>query len=354
MTAPPQPDPLSTLSDPRTFRVERPVATPAWRVPVDLRLDGERLVWRQGESEAPWVEPSPGLLEDFVALREGSLEDVLSYARRWGVLHLCEHGFPAGHPALYWPGSAVEAHPCPFDSRGRLTAEARAWDAYRERLDKYEQRRDAYLVRHSSLDGLRERAPELPPVEDWPDRASDLHLCLPLGYRIDAPWEPVSGWRTWALRAWALLSVVAALRTGERVRIEDWRDAIGYYGVMIPEPASNSEFFDEAFALVNYWLGAAGVRPWLAPGNGGVGLALGSSPGNSPLFGAIAVQLALAVCGAEGFAVCYACKVLYAPPRKPRAGERSYCQQCRDAGVPVRQAVADYRARKRRTKGEKA
>jgi hypothetical protein len=60
--------------------------------------------------------------------------------------------------------------------------------------------------------------------------------------------------------------------------------------------------------------------------DGIVRLTIGSDWGHSPLFGAIALQLVLAISGAEGFAVCDECRNVYAPRRTPRAGERHYCR----------------------------
>lgn len=338
---------MGVLASSEDGRVERPIVTPRWPVAMDLRLvDGERLQWRPGEPEARWVEPRPGLLEGFVALRDGSPAKILQYARRWGVLYLCEHDFPSGHPVIdYWPGSPIDAHACPFDENTRLTPEALAWDQYRERLDCYIMRRDQYFVQNGDLEGFEDDRPKAPPVSKDQIPRADFHRCSPRGYRTDMPWEPVSAWRAWAGRAYALLSITAALRQGEDWTAEDWRVASG--SERWERPKTTAECRRQVEWLANCWLGAASVRPWLQTGNGAAQLALGSSRGNSPLFGAIAIQLALAVCGAEGFAVCDGCKELHTPTRKPRSGERTYCQRCRDTGVPQRHAAADYRAREK-------
>src|SRR5437867_1983478 len=41
--------------------------------------------------------PAPSLLDDFVALRDASEEQVLTFARKWGVLDLCKHKMPFCH-----------------------------------------------------------------------------------------------------------------------------------------------------------------------------------------------------------------------------------------------------------------
>jgi hypothetical protein len=45
--------------------------------------------------------------------------------------------------------------------------------------------------------------------------------------------------------------------------------------------------------------------------------------------------------------MCSACGNNYAPERQPRAGERNFCQPCRDRGEPERLAAAAYRKRKK-------
>ena len=327
-------------------RIDRPVVTPRWPVAEDIRLvDGNRLRWQPGDSGAQWVEPSTGLLEHFVELRHGSPDQILQYARRWGVLYLCEHDFPAGHPLDYWPGRPMEAHACPFDERGRLTPRALAWDEYRERQEQYSRRLLDHLERRGEIDSFGEPPPKRPEIEGWEDpRWTDHHYCFPRGFRTDAPWEAIAAWRSWASRAYASLMVTADLRAGKPGAAEDWRTCAGSERWI--EPQSVDDGWRQIEHFSNLWLGAARVRPWLTPVNGALRLALGSSRANSPLFGAIAVQLALALCGAEGFAVCDGCKKLHAPARKPRSDERSYCLICRDKGVPQRHASVAYRARK--------
>jgi hypothetical protein len=218
-------NPLEVLAT-ENARVERPVVTPSWPVAKDIRLvDGNRLQWRSGASQAQWVEPSPGLLENFVALRDDSPEAVLRYARRWGVLYLCEHDFPAGHPLEYWPGCPLEAHPCPFDERGRLTPQALAWDEYRERQDQYSQRLWDHFDRHGEMDSFDEPPPERPEIREIP--RGDRHYCLPRGFRTDMPWESLGAWKMWASRAYALLKVTVALRDGRTGAAEDWRTVAG-------------------------------------------------------------------------------------------------------------------------------
>lgn len=67
---------------------------------------------------------------------------------------------------------------------------------------------------------------------------------------------------------------------------------------------------------------------------------------------AVTVQVALACSRAETTRTCDGCRALHAPRRQPKPGQRSFCQTCRDAGVPVKIANRDRRAGVRTKKGD--
>jgi hypothetical protein len=136
------------------------------------------------------------------------------------------------------------------------------------------------------------------------------------------------------------MAVAAALQEEKLGAEPDWRMATDTEMQM---PQTAKEGWRLLTYYADYWLKAADVRPWPQFQDGQLRLTLGSDWGHSPLFGAIAVQLVLAISGAQGFAVCDACRNVYAPRRNPRAGERHYCQDCRDHNVPERHAAARYR-----------
>src|SRR5262245_37585750 len=73
--------------------------TDLWIPPViDLDGGGEWLVWANPRGGGRSLRPPHQLLEEFVALASAQPEQVLRFARRWGVLHLCaRHQQPAGH-----------------------------------------------------------------------------------------------------------------------------------------------------------------------------------------------------------------------------------------------------------------
>jgi hypothetical protein len=87
---------------------DRPMQSGRLFVPRDIRLDGEFLSW-------PWVQPwgssddkrlkrrvayreaKPDMLARFLRLHSATDETILGYARRWGVLGICDHGLPCSH-----------------------------------------------------------------------------------------------------------------------------------------------------------------------------------------------------------------------------------------------------------------
>lgn len=65
-------------------------------VPASIALEGDRLVWNYGEGH--WKNPDKSLLRGFIDLADALPDDILSFARRWGLLHLCnQHHVPVTH-----------------------------------------------------------------------------------------------------------------------------------------------------------------------------------------------------------------------------------------------------------------
>ena len=65
--------------------------------------------------------------------------------------------------------------------------------------------------------------------------------------------------------------------------------------------------------------------------------------GVAGLFGALVVQLALAIAKTDGLTLRSACGMTYLPGRRPNPKRRRYCSPCRAGGAPLRDAAADYR-----------
>jgi len=78
-----------------------------WPIPSTVRLDGENLSYQSFEKGTPRFvkDPSTKLLTGFLALADGSAEEIERFAKRFGVLGFCQHnvnGWPLvlGHQFL--------------------------------------------------------------------------------------------------------------------------------------------------------------------------------------------------------------------------------------------------------------
>jgi hypothetical protein len=63
------------------------------------------------------------------------------------------------------------------------------------------------------------------------------------------------------------------------------------------------------------------------------------------LLGALGLQLAQKISKTNGLALCSGCSGFFSPKRKPSAGRRTYCGECRDAKIPERDAARSSRAK---------
>ena len=244
------------------------------------------------------VLPGRGILDYFVALADAPPEEVLNFARHWGILELCEHNLPASHNA---PAHAP-----------RATNTLVTWCHPR----------------------------------GWYDRTG----------KYDG-WEPLEVWRQFSRQARALLHIAARLHLGQVGLPEDWR--LVYERSPSPEPApwwkqtvdgEKSKIAD----IVNEWLELGNVRvrtswrPWRQP-------APVVTLAGDGLFGALACQLLLAINRTDGLAICSGCGSPYCPSRRPRMDQRRYCPECRARKIPQRDTASDCRkdlsARRHQRKG---
>ena len=273
--------------------------------PDEVELDerGEWLIWRKRvirEVPAPGHLKAPGrrILEKFISLADAPPERIRDYAREWGILGICkDHDLPLGH----------NRPPTPLSVHSAWLCQAHSWQ-----------------------DG------------NW-------HVGK----------DRVSSWRQYAREALALLRIAARLQSDRLGEIEDWRKALKssepWQQRDIPFWERRVEKEEEVVAgQVNWWLSLGNVTPMFHWSKvdptmstcGGRGITLGSGQG---LFGVLAVQLALVMSGADGFATCTNCGNFYQPRRRPRADQRRYCPnkpECQKAKLA--DAQRDRTRRKKR------
>jgi len=93
--------------------LDRPFQMRQFPVPKIVELSGDRLVWTSYLPGRGFVyrkaEKSPDLLLRFIKLADASPLKIRDFARRWGVLAICEHGLPVGHSKIFSASPLVES-----------------------------------------------------------------------------------------------------------------------------------------------------------------------------------------------------------------------------------------------------
>jgi len=282
---------------------------------IDLDESEERLLWdwsgnidpnRKGlrnEEGIPEVEPKKGLLREFAKLADASPVRIRNFARKWGVLEICEeHNLPCTHN--------LDPNPILF-----LLAERNRGTVTQTRC-------------------------QVPFYEGE-------------GYER---WEPIEIWRKLSRQANAFLNLTAEYLGGRLGRPEDWEILTGRpQDVKRRQPSDpqqvedTHELIEETHffsGLVMQWLYWGDVRPNYYWGEKGPTIHFGGSR----LFGALATQLMLVAGNTPGVYRCNGCNTLVSPKRKPRIDRRNYCPRCRREKIPQRDAKRDYLERQRAKK----
>jgi hypothetical protein len=273
-----------------------------WPAPARIDLDPEHqwLLWHGGARPALLrVRPDmyDEVLEQFVRLGEASDEEILKFARRWGLLGRHDLG---NYPDL---------------------------------LDRAEDVRDDVVATLAGMTQWRGQGREpLAAWRCWSHHAGALlRVSDELRHgRLGAPGD-------------------VAMLCQPSPQADTWPNAAGLqpWWLRQPDHAPPAPTLRNHRALVEVfterWIEAGHVRPtlrWTANART-VELA------GRGLLGALAINLLAAVHGATSLAVCSGCSALYLPSRTPRETQRHFCNRCRDDGEPLRHAKRDSRARAR-------
>jgi len=269
----------------------RPDGYGTWSVPSDLRLDGDLLVWSPGGGEV--VTGRADMLESFACLPDQSDAHLLGFARRWGVLNICEHGLPASH----FPRRFLQ----------------------------------------------------------WIDEEGAPSCDIAPGVS-----EPVDAWRRYAGMAQAILNIAARLVQAhpEPAPAEAWLPLTDFVPGQLVAGVVGGDIIPEvprrrlASASEQQRLLARVVQQWLLLGDVQVQFTYQDRPhfdlGNGNLFGAIGLQLALAVAKREGLAICDECGRFFVPRRQNKPGTPRRCPRpaCRERAAK-RDSARRRRARER-------
>lgn len=186
--------------------------------------------------------------------------------------------------------------------------------------------------------------------------------------------ESCEMWKYFALSMRSLLRIASCFHANLKSDPADWDQIGACPASLIPQTESPRDLLSPAplsgeeawFAMVHFvrkgadrdrkmWarllnalLQLGSVRPWL------VWEGVGSSARPNLVFSGanllsyLALQLCLRASKHDAFAVCYFCNQPYPPlGRAPKTGQRNFCPDCRERGVPVRLAQRSRRERLR-------
>jgi hypothetical protein len=278
-------------------------------VPNRVELSAGRLSWGASVSYRE-VEVHEELLLRFAGLAGAPVDKVLKFARKWGVLGLCRHGLPSTH---FLPPSGFS----------------------------------------------------LPHAGDVGRAGRPGRWCDPRGV------ESVEAWDTWADRFRALLNIAASLYAGRPCGSKAWLSFFdrseledrGYYLLerdvkdLKPREVGDALSDDKLLLqeVVNHYLDIGGVRPRLILTTGVLDdgpprIGFGCLPPHR-LFGVLAIQLMTSISRTGGPMLCSSCGSPYSPRRRPKQGQRHYCEAC-GRRAAVRDAQRDRRRRRREMRRE--
>ena len=251
----------------------RSVPDGGWYAPNVVRLAKNRkfLTWGERHPEWPWLSqrfPEPEMLEGFLGLAQGSETDIHKFARKWGVLGLCQHGLRAG------------------------------------------------IVRHPECDSCQDE------FFGQPGKYLSGKFILK---------ERIFDWRRLSNHFGNILSVAIELHQGELAENEDleklvdllpeaekkWRNR----GEIVRSRTAQQSLVQSSIELLSLQSDLQILFSWNPYAN--PSLNIGGS-----LFGALVLQLMLVISKIDNLTLCSACGIPFLPKRSPNPNRRRYCSQC--------------------------
>lgn len=278
--------------------LDRPMPSEQVWVPQEVEVVGDDLIWAPSGEQFKSPGFRFGMLDEFRSLHTAESADLAAYARKWGVLGLCEHGLPWQHLSTIF---SVQ-----------------------------------YGVKGC----------ELRPAS-----------CRPGSWFLDS----IAAWRRLSLAADAVLRLAAMIEGGAAFQSDEcWKRLLTAGPTTkggIPEwPSRSTNAKRRAYELlaqeIETWLAVGKTVPrcsWKPPRKGRddgtrFRMTLGSRSWPN-LFPVLALKLMLAVSTEGGFAFCSTCPRSYVPERRPSGTRNNYCPACREDGTMWRSLKRQQRAR---------
>lgn len=253
----------------------------------------------------------------FLRLAEAQDEEILDYARRWGILGLCHHGLPVAHEMKPYSWSASEKG-CNRRKRGGWFYEPlERWRYYSRQMSAAV--RLAVDLRKDEITEEEQRLvlalKEKDKAERW--RAYESFEAL---IKI----APVKTKKPFASK------VVVEISPRVPGKREDWHIVFqGFeegFSLVVPFAISAGRF--ALSTVINRWLGLTGIRPYFLWSMSQSDFTLSSSAYEASLLPVLAVQLMLIVNGSPDYAICYSCCKPFFLRKGQRLNQRCFCKEC--------------------------
>jgi hypothetical protein len=273
-----------------------------WISPSAVSIGDGHLQWERGGTA---VEAPGDLIDRFARLRSADSASLESFAARWGVLF----GIPDDR------GHGDNCAACFVASGGAVSIPS--W--YRVDFEHGSESLDAWRRLAADVVGSLEVA-----AAYHRDGYVDTSVWRSFGnLRIEVVDQPGGEWVSTSLPSRSAQLALSPPTTG-------WNGADGARFIGPPAQAIGT--------FADLLLDGVRLRTRMSPD--------GPSAQLEPfgLLGAIGLQLMQKICGTAALALCAGCREPFAPKRKPVQGRRSWCERCKESGVPQRQAARDYRA----------
>jgi hypothetical protein len=309
---------------------EKTVASSLWKLPSHVAIQDGCVV---AAVDQVWsdVGPQPGMLNEFVHLSEGDDQQIAAYARKHGLLNVCdEHLLPSIHRIWSRPlpgaSSSRECDVAAFQRLETFVTPTSVW-RYWARSARAILRIAARLDRDRLGDLADWRAISDEGLEDWREEIlSHMASSVFLRRAIDAAAVPQG------TQYGQSLILDAESGTDELDELAG--------GDLSLEEELESDRIDLGIAI-SAWLRMAAITidvRWLErrPNVSLIG---------APLFGALGVQLMLALTRSDGLAICTSCGEPYVPKRRPSRSRRNYCGSCGRTAA-IRDAAREFRRRR--------
>jgi hypothetical protein len=312
-----------------------------WRRPSWIELKDGQLSYEFGQP-IKLVNQRPGLLPEFIALADVTAAEfptkVKAFARRWGVLELCRHGWPISHPNFADARRPDGSYDYCSESDPASSSEPLA-------LWRFWSRQAQALLRATAA--TRQKGAGRP--EDWivliPALPAQIMEIEQEYTRVSAPAireiENALKEPSWV----SMQAATSAFQEFNRHPVPRLRRVIAANELLAdaPLPLSGGDCWKRIALVVNHWLTLGHPQPFCSAQGGQLKrvMAAGAERDHGWLFAALAAELLRVIPEPWGVFLCTSCGAVIIPERRPPRGRR-YCDKC-----GIRAAWRDAQRRRR-------